>query len=296
MNEYLISIIMPTYNGESFISESLATIKGQTYKNWELIVVEDGSSDRTEEIVKEFAKEVRKHRVEYIRHEYNQGVSAARNTAMKQAKGEYLAFLDYDDFWKPHHLATAVNTLQKTGGDIVYSTVEMFKEEDGTNNIIGLWGPSPQDVEEFPASLLARNYIASNVVVMKRCIAEKVGDFETNLKAAEDLEYWLRLAAAGFKFVYIPGIYGSYRKKESSSLTAQLAMVAEQHAQVIIKYWHLEMIPKRVRQYAALIYHLKAAKFNLKTNPLQAAKFLLLSAILSPQEFFRKLFKSVRGK
>ncbi len=285
---------MPAYDAEKIIPESLATIKGQTYTNWELIVVEDASCDRTEEIVKEFSREVGEDRVQYIRHEYNQGVSAVRNTAMKLGKGEYFAFLDYDDLWKPHHLETAVNTINKTGCDLVYSTVEMF--QDATNKVIDIWGPSPEDITEFPGSLLAKNYIASNVVVMRSCIPAKVGYFATNLKAAEDLDYWLRIAAAGLKFVYIPGIYGSYRKKQSSSLTSQLAMVAEQHAAVIRRYWDWEIIPKKVRQDAALLYHLKAAKFNLKTNPLKSAKFLLWLVIFHPQGFLFKLFELVRGK
>ena len=73
-------------------------------------------------------------------------------------------------------------------------------------------------------------------------------------------------------------------------------MVAEQHALVIRKHWNLDMIPKKVRQDAALLYHLKAAKFNLETNPLKAAKFLFLSAIFSPKGFFGKLFELLRGK
>ncbi len=294
MNERLVSIIMPAYKAEKLIPEALACVKAQTYKNWELIVVEDASNDATKVIVNEFAIDVGEARVKYIRHEYNQGVSAVRNTAMKQAEGEYLAFLDYDDLWKAHHLETAVNTLQKTGGDIVYSIVEMF--QDGTNKIIGIWGPSKEDVDEFPASLLGRNYIASNVVVMKSCIPAKVGYFETNLKAAEDLDYWLRIAEAGFKFVYIPGVYGSYRKKQSSSLTSQVAMVAECHAMVIRKHWHSPILSQKCRQEAALLYHLKAAKFNLKNNPLKAAEFLLWMAILNPQGFFGKLFDLLRGK
>lgn len=285
---------MPAYNAEKIIPESLAVIKAQTYPNWELIVVEDASLDATEEIVKEFAREVGEDRVQYIRHEYNQGVSGVRNTAIKQANGEYLAFLDYDDIWQENHLETAINILQTTDGDIVYSTVEMF--QDTTNKIIGLWGPSPEDVDQFPASLLGRNYIASNVVVMKSLITEKVGYFETNLKAAEDLDYWLRIAEAGFKFVYIPGIYGSYRKKQSSSLTSQAAMVAEYHAMVIRKHWHSPILSQKTRQDAALLYHLKAAKFNLKNNPLKAAKFLLWIMVLNPQGFLLKLFNLLKGK
>ncbi|MCP2727685.1 glycosyltransferase family 2 protein [Limnofasciculus baicalensis] len=294
MTEPLVSIIMPAYKAEKLIPEALACVKAQTYKNWELIVVEDASNDATEAIVNEFVIEVGEDRVQYIRHEYNQGVSGVRNTAINQAKGEYLAFLDYDDLWKAYHLETAVNTLQKTGGDIVYSTVEMF--QDGTDKIIGIWGPSQKDVDEFPASLLGRNYIASNVVVMKSSIPEKVGYFEINLKAAEDLDYWLRIAEAGFKFVYIPGVYGSYRKKQSSSLTSQAAMVAEYHAMVIRKHWYSPILSQKTRQEAALLYHLKAAKFNLKNNPLKAAEFLLWIMVLNPQGFLLKLFNLLKGK
>ncbi|HBB31516.1 MAG TPA: hypothetical protein DDZ80_31505 [Cyanobacteria bacterium UBA8803] len=294
MAEPIVSIIMPAYNAEKNIPESLAAVKAQTYKNWELIVVEDASRDGTEEIVNEFAKDVGEARVKYILHQYNQGVSATRNTAIKLANGKYLAFLDYDDIWQKNHLETAVTKLEEDNCDIAYSTVEMF--QDSTNKIIGLWGPSEQDLLNFPGSLLARNYIASNVVVMRRIITEKVGYFETNLKAAEDLDYWLRVAESGFKFVYIPGVYGSYRKKESSSLTSQAAMVAEYHALVIRKHWHSSIISQEIRQDAALLYHLKAAKFNFNNNPIKALECLLWIVILNPKGLVSKVFELVSNK
>ncbi len=105
----LVSVIIPTYNREKFLSYALESVKNQTYKNWELIIVDDGSTDNTEEICRSFAKTVEQP-VKYIYQE-NQGVAGARNTGLKSAKGEFIAFLDSDDRWYPWHLKKCLNIL-----------------------------------------------------------------------------------------------------------------------------------------------------------------------------------------
>ncbi|MBD2740587.1 glycosyltransferase family A protein [Coleofasciculus sp. FACHB-1120] len=281
MNKPLVSIIMPTYNGGKLIQSALLSIQAQTYTAWEVIVVEDASKDQTEEIVQEFARLVGEHKVKYIRHSQNQGASVTRNTAMKQAQGKYLAFLDHDDLWKENHLETAVNKLESSGCDLIYSTVEMFANR--TNKTLGFWGPSQQDIENFPGSLLARNYITPSVVVMRSSIPEKVGHFDPNIKGPEDLDYWLRIAAAGFKFIYIPGIYGMYRKTQSSAITSNVTKITEQHALVLRKHRNLSIIPLKIRSDTAVQYHMRVVKFNLKTNPLKATEFFLWALKISPQ-------------
>ena len=98
----LVSVIIPTYNREKFLPYALGSVKNQTYKDWELIIVDDGSTDNTEKVCKEFAKTIDQP-VKYIYQE-NQGVAGARNTGLKHAQGEFIAFLDSDDRWYPWHL------------------------------------------------------------------------------------------------------------------------------------------------------------------------------------------------
>ena len=281
MNEPLVSVIIPAYNAEKLILEALMSVKAQTYSNWEIIVVEDASKDRTEEIVQEFAQRVSNHQVKYIPHKTNQGLSVTRNTGINHAQGEYIAFLDHDDLWKEKHLEAAVSKLESESADLAYCTVQMF--EDGTNKILNLWGPEKKEIENFPTSLFAKNYIQPSAVVMRKSIFEKIGGFDPNLRKVEDLDYWLRAVAAGYKFVWIPEINCWYRKKNKSAMTADIPKILEGHALVLRKHRHLSIIPPEIRGYIAAKYHLGVAKRNLKKDPRKAAQFLMWALRISPK-------------
>src|SRR5688500_1011009 len=98
-----ISICIPAYKAERYFEATLASVRAQTFSDWELIVVEDGSRDRTEEIVQDFGRQGQQP-VRYFRHDQNQGLSATRNTGFAQARADVLALLDADDLWRPEHL------------------------------------------------------------------------------------------------------------------------------------------------------------------------------------------------
>ena len=95
----LVSIIMPSYNTANYISESINSVMNQTYKNWELIIVDDCSTDNTDEIVKKFLKDKR---IRYFKNNKNSGAAISRNKALREAKGRWIAFLDSDDLWVLH--------------------------------------------------------------------------------------------------------------------------------------------------------------------------------------------------
>ena len=100
----LVTVIIPTYNRANQISRAIHSVQAQSYKHWELLIVDDASNDDTAKIISNIADS----RIQYIRHETNQGAAAARNTALAQAKGEYIAFLDSDDEWIPAKLEKQV--------------------------------------------------------------------------------------------------------------------------------------------------------------------------------------------
>lgn len=281
MSKPLVSVIIPVYNGEDLILEALMSVKAQTYSNWEIIVVEDASKDRTEKIVQEFANSAIDHQVKYIRHETNQGLSITRNTGINQAQGEYIALLDHDDLWKETHLETAVSKLESELGDLAYCTVQMF--EDGTNKLLKLWGPEKEDVENFPSSLFARNYIQPSAVVIRKSIIDKVGVFDPNFSSTQDIDYWLRVAAAGYKFVYVSGIHSLYRKKSKTAMTSNIPRILEEHTLVLRKHRNLSSIPPETRGYVAAKYHLGVAKRNLRKDPKKAIEFLIWAFRISPK-------------
>ena len=108
----LISVIIPSYNSGKFLGEAIESVVNQTYKNIEIIVINDGSTDNTEEIAKKWQK--RDERVRYLKHKENKGPSAARNTGIKNSRGEYIAFLDDDDEWLPEKLERVIEIPPKT--------------------------------------------------------------------------------------------------------------------------------------------------------------------------------------
>lgn len=106
----LVSIIMPCYNGEKFIGEAIESVLKQTYQNWELIIVDDGSIDNSKRIIKQYYSD---ERIQYIQHKKNRGIPATRNTGIKTSKSEFIAFLDQDDLWLKEKLKQQVQILNK---------------------------------------------------------------------------------------------------------------------------------------------------------------------------------------
>lgn len=131
MVDGLVSIIMPSWNTEKFIGESIQSVLNQTYKKWELVIVDDCSTDNTEKIVASFNDE----RIRYFRNEKNSGAALTRNRAIREAKGEWIAFLDSDDLWMPQKLECQIKFMQKNDLFFSYHEYEKIDEESKPLNI-----------------------------------------------------------------------------------------------------------------------------------------------------------------
>ncbi len=127
MKQELVSIIMPTYNCAKFIEETINSVLNQTYKNWELLIVDDRSTDNTEKIVNKCVEKDK--RISYQILEKNQGAAIARNTAIKEAKGKYIAFLDSDDLWTEDKLEKQIEFMQKNNCYFTYTNYEVINEK-----------------------------------------------------------------------------------------------------------------------------------------------------------------------
>lgn len=193
MGEKYVSIILPTYNRAHSIRRSIESIRRQTYPHWELLVVDDGSTDRTEEIVAEIAASDA--RIHYYRQLQNRGVAAARNEGIRQARYDFIAFQDSDDVWKEEKLSKQMRVFdEKPRVGMVYCAFEGEKQDgtkiqipDGSMGIENLQG-------NMYRLLLQRNVIdAPTVVIRKECL-EKTGGFDETLTCLEDWELFLRIA------------------------------------------------------------------------------------------------------
>ena len=133
----LVSIIMPSYNTASFIAESIKSVLDQSYKDWELIIVDDCSTDDTDEVVKPYLSD---ERVKYLKNEKNSGAAVSRNRALRAAKGNWIAFLDSDDLWMPDKLKKQVSFMEKNGYHFSYTNYAEIDTE-GKKNGITVTGP-----------------------------------------------------------------------------------------------------------------------------------------------------------
>ena len=133
----LVSVIMPSYNTAEYISESIASVRKQSYADWELIIVDDCSTDNTDEIVKSFLSDKR---IKYIKNETNSGAAVSRNRALREAKGKWISFLDSDDLWHPEKLEKQIRFMEKNGYHFSYTNYTEI-DKDGIPNGKYITGP-----------------------------------------------------------------------------------------------------------------------------------------------------------
>jgi glycosyltransferase involved in cell wall biosynthesis len=122
----MVSIVTPTYNSERFIADAINSVLKQTFTNWELLIVNDGSTDKTQGIIEEYLE--KDNRIKLLNHIESQGAGAARNKAIAEAKGDYIAFLDADDMWKPSKLEKQIKLLKETSAAVCFSSYELVDE------------------------------------------------------------------------------------------------------------------------------------------------------------------------
>lgn len=128
----LVSIIMPSYNTASFIAESIQSVLAQSYKDWELIIVDDCSPDNTDDVVRPYLSD---ERIKYLKNEKNSGAAVSRNRALREAKGKWIAFLDSDDLWMPDKLSKQIRFMEKNGYCFSYTNYSEIDTEDHSNGI-----------------------------------------------------------------------------------------------------------------------------------------------------------------
>ena len=205
MKKPLVSVIIPTYQTKDFVGEAIDSVLAQTYPNIEILVVDDGSVDGTEE----FCKAKYGSRITYIYQE-NRGLAGSRNTGMRNAHGEFFALLDADDMFLPNKVERQVDYLL-THPECDVSYCGLYHFYDGAPErlfTLNLTYYSGADI--FP-NLLKRNFINPLTVVMRRRVMEKIGFFDEFYRHGEDWDYWLRSSYQGARFCYLPEQLGKYR-------------------------------------------------------------------------------------
>jgi len=226
-----VSVIIPNYNQTRYVGQALQSVFRQTYHNYEIIVVDDGSTDNSYEVIKGFGGRVR-----YIRQE-NRGLASARNTGIIAAQGELISLLDADDQWSPTYLETMISLINKFPSAAVYYCLAhgMDIKEIELPQIFG--GPIPLP-EKLYSTLLKGNFINACTITMRRSVVIKEGLFDPMLKSCEDWDLWLRLSPK-YEFIGIKEYLVRYRI-HGSSLSTDLQMMQQATRTVVEKHFGLE--------------------------------------------------------
>jgi len=221
MKSPTVSVIIPTYNRAHLIGRSIQSVLNQTYQDFELIIVDDGSTDNTEEVIKKFQEHDK--RTKYIKHNKNKGGSAARNTGIKNAKGKYIAFLDSDDEWLIGKLKRQMKFIKNSSSEVgVFYTGFIYKNvlnRDTWKKYI------PSKRGWIFEDILTENCVGttSTVLIKSRCF-EKAGLFNENLPSCQDWEMWIRIAKEyQFDFIEDPLVrYYIHKSRISTDLKAKI--------------------------------------------------------------------------
>jgi len=199
----MVSVIIPSYNGERFVGEAIESVLNQTYQNFEIILVDDGSTDGSKSVIKPFLKDAR---IRLIEHEQNKGIPFARNTGIKHSNGRYIAFLDQDDLWLPEKLekqiailAQGPSNLGLVFGDIVTAS------KDGRSLQTSV---VPKNINLLPTRsvlklLFLNNFIPLITVLVKRECVDTIGLLDEHIKGGADDYEWCLLLAAKYRIHYI---------------------------------------------------------------------------------------------
>jgi glycosyltransferase involved in cell wall biosynthesis len=191
----LVSAIVPVYNGERFLRAAFDSALAQTLQNIEIIVIDDGSTDSSGAIADEYAA---RHPGRFVViHQANGGLVIARNAGLAVARGRYVALLDADDVWLPHHLAACVDVLEKRADvGLVHANIERINI-DGSKRLAVKRFWKIDDPDAFATVYLRREHVSCSTVVLRRDVLDRVGHFDVafNRIGCEDRDLWLRCAA-----------------------------------------------------------------------------------------------------
>lgn len=212
----LVSVIMPTYNCEKYIAQSIDSVIAQTITDWEIQIVDDGSTDNTVEIIKPYLKNYS--RIHYYKLLHNVGPAVARTEAIKRATGKYIAFLDSDDIWTPRKLEIQIEFMEKTGFPFSCTAYELLYENGAKQNLALF----PPDVIDYKKCIRLSNPMGNLTVMYNQ---ELLGKFEVpNIKKRNDFALWLQILHKTKYCAGLSEVLGLYRVRENSVSSNKLKL------------------------------------------------------------------------
>jgi len=287
----LVTVIIPTFNRASIVGRAIRSVLGQTYPNWELFVVDDASTDGTEREVRRYSDE----RIKYIRHQQNQRVSAARNTGIRSARGEYVSFLDDDDEWLPEKLAKEVEVFRHSDPEVglVYTGKTVYDEHGRVLQV-----RMPKLSGWVYDAMLDEHFIGSpSRVTVKKQVLDRVAGFDETFVNCQDYDLWLRVAKVS-KIAVAPWFLVK-RYLLSDQMSGSLRNICEGWEHILTKF-RADMKPrtlaKHISRVAILLlnYDPRRARAlaweSFRLRPLQPSLLAALALSILGTNFYRWVF------
>lgn len=267
-----VSVIIPAYNQGHYLGRAVKSVLAQTYSEWEAIIVDDGSTDDTAEVAATFSDP----RVRYIYQE-NRGLSGARNTGIRHARGDYLTYLDSDDCFLPQKLALLVGELEEKP-QLGFVAGQAIPIDERGNQIGKVFAKSPP---EDPARWLLGNPLHVGSVMVRRSWQKRVGFFDERLRSYEDWDMWLRLARAGCQMGWVARPVSLYRF-HTGQMTRDGRQMTEATMAVLDKVFEDQALPANWQAMRAPAYsraYLRASAQAYREEDVDLAQHYLSQAV-----------------
>lgn len=276
INDPVISIVIPSYNGQKFIKEAIDSVISQSYKNWELILVDDGSKDQTAEIMKKYCNQYTN--IFFCQHIKNLGVSSALNTGFKKAKGCYHSWISDDNIFKNDALEIMVKEIMSSDNiDIVYTNHDIIDEK-------GLFINTNKAGE---ARKIVFRYVIGPCFLYKSSCYVKTKGYNTDYRMCEDYDFFLRLYYLGCNFKHIDKSLFLFRRHQSAMSNNIKSLVSNTEKIIISNaFLNIEQLSKKDLSKIFLVRFL-TNKCELRTD------FLFKSFLYHPLYFFFRIPKII---
>ncbi|MGF9965821.1 glycosyltransferase family 2 protein [Bacillus rhizoplanae] len=243
-----VSVITPSYNSARFITETIQSVQQQTYEQWEMIIIDDGSTDDSVSIITEYIKN--DSRIRLLSLKQNVGIAAARNIGLKEARGKYVAFLDSDDIWFPHKLYEQISFMKEKNVAFSYTSY-CYINEDGENLDVHVQAPVALDYYD----LVGNTVIGCLTVMLDRT---KIPHVEMPMIRPEDTALWLSLLKQGYKANGLQQVLAKYRIVNNS--------VSRNKLKAALQYWKLLRQQESFHVVKAAFYFSKYAYHAYQKN------------------------------
>ena len=271
----LVSVVVPTYNYRHYVGEAIESVLAQSHQPLEILVVDDGSTDGTQEELRRFNGRIR-----YL-HQPNRGLSAARNTGILAAAGEFIALLDADDLWAPTKIEKQMALMDSPEVGVVFCALNRIDVRSGAEEVKHCLPDSRGDLRRM---LLHRNCMTASTVLVRRACFEKAGLFDESLRSAEDWDMWIRISRH-FHFDYVPEPLITYRI-HGANMTKKIATMHQYQMQVLRRAFDEDPIAaadRLLRRRGLAYVHFDAGDEYFAAGDYRAARrHLLRSVVLWP--------------